>query len=58
VCVLTERPINHGGIHYFLSYKDMPGTSDRRVEITHIYSAEEARQVVRLSIEDYRVTFG
>src|SRR5687768_11270153 len=86
VCVLTERPINHGGIllsarpigglrmfdgmqaddkivavmegdaafgavtelaavpatlverlrHYFLSYKDMPGTSDRRVEITHI----------------------
>jgi inorganic pyrophosphatase len=98
VCVLTERPINHGGIlvsarpigglrmfdgreaddkivavlegdaafgemsdvaecppavverlrHYFLTYKDMPGTSERRAEITHVYGAEEARRIIQL----------
>jgi inorganic pyrophosphatase len=107
VCVLTERPINHGGVllsarpigglrmfdgrqaddkivavlegdaafggltdidecpptlierlrHYFLSYKDMPGAAERGAEITHVYGAEEARQVVRLSVEDYRARF-
>ena len=107
VCVLTERPINHGGIllsarpigglrmfdrreaddkivavlegdaafgalediaqcppalverlrHYFLTYKDMPGAVERRAEITHVYGTEEARRVVRLSMEDYRARF-
>jgi inorganic pyrophosphatase len=44
--------------HYFLTYKDMPGAADRRAEITHVYGAEEARQVVRLSMEDYQASFG
>jgi inorganic pyrophosphatase len=40
--------------HYFLTYKDMPGGKDRVVEITHVYGVEEAREVVRLSLADYR----
>lgn len=38
--------------HYFLTYKDMPG-ADAAVEITHIYGCEEAKEVIRLSMEDY-----
>lgn len=108
ICVLTERPINHGGLllsarpiggyrmfdgdeaddkilavltadptygelqrisqcpaglvdrlrHYFLSYKNMPGMGDRRpVEITDIYEEDEAREIIRLSLLDYRDSF-
>ncbi len=39
--------------HYFLTYKELPGTSSRKVEIAHIYNAEEARQVIKLSRDDY-----
>lgn len=48
--------------HYFLTYKDMPGQNGsaqpaRRVEITDIYDAEEARQIISLSIADYQESF-
>jgi inorganic pyrophosphatase len=43
--------------HYFLTYKDMPDSSDRRVEITHIYDASEAFDVIRCSLEDYAQRF-
>ena len=48
--------------HYFLTYKDMPsqngpGPSSRRVEITDIYDAEDARHVIALSIADYQANF-
>jgi inorganic pyrophosphatase len=44
--------------HYFLSYKDMPGAAEpRRTEITHVYGAAEAQEIVRLSLEDYRRRF-
>jgi inorganic pyrophosphatase len=42
--------------HYFLTYKDMPGL-DRESEITHVYGAEEAREVIKLSIKDYEARF-
>ncbi len=42
--------------HYFLTYKDMPGMN-RDSEITHVYNAEEAREVIRLSIMDYESRF-
>lgn len=108
VCVLTERPINHGGIvltartigglrmfdraeaddkilgvlegddvygairdvsecpaslverlrHYFLTYKDMPGTQARKAEITHVYGAAEAMEIIQRSLEDYQRRFG
>ena len=43
--------------HYFLSYKDMPDETVRRTEITDVYGATEARDVVQRSITDYRVRF-
>jgi inorganic pyrophosphatase len=42
--------------HYFLTYKDMPGMSHES-EITHIYNAEEAHEVIRLSMKDYEKRF-
>lgn len=38
--------------HYFLTYKDMPGQVTS-VEIAAIYGAEEAREVIGHSMEDY-----
>ncbi len=44
--------------HYFLTYKDVPGTSERRVEITHVYDRAEAHEVIRRSRADYHAKFG
>jgi len=44
--------------HYFLSYKDMPDSADRKTEITDLYDADEALEVIRRSLEDYRRRFG
>ncbi len=43
--------------HYFLTYKDFPGTDNKGVKIVSEYGAEEAKEVFRLSIEDYREEF-
>ncbi|WP_294600623.1 inorganic pyrophosphatase [uncultured Rikenella sp.] len=42
--------------HYFLTYKDLPGAK-RNVEITHIYGADEAKEVIRRSMQDYHNRF-
>lgn len=42
--------------HYFLTYKDLPGT-ERDCEITHTYGREEAYVVIEASMEDYRQKF-
>ena len=42
--------------HYFLTYKDMPGV-DSNTEITHTYGAEEAKEVIVKSMEDYNNKF-
>ncbi len=39
--------------HYFLTYKDMPGTPIR-CEITHIYGAKEAREIIKEAMADYK----
>ena len=44
--------------HYFLTYKDAPGTHKREAEITHVYGREEAHEVIRRSMEDYQDKFG
>lgn len=45
--------------HYFLTYKDMPGSKDvKRCEITHTYGREEALEVIERSRRDYVATFG
>ena len=44
--------------HYFLTYKDMPGTPGARVELAGIYGAQTAREVIARSQTDYRAKFG
>jgi len=39
--------------HYFLTYKDMPGEK-RGCEIPHIYGINEAHEVIRKAMDDYR----
>lgn len=39
--------------HYFLTYKDAPGSSPRQVEITHVFGKEEAHELIRRSYKDY-----
>jgi len=43
--------------HYFLTYKEMPDKPSMRCEITHIYGAEEAYEVIRRSQKDYQGRF-
>jgi inorganic pyrophosphatase len=43
--------------HYFLTYKRPPGAEQGVVEITHVYGAAEAREVIDRSREDYRQSF-
>jgi inorganic pyrophosphatase len=44
--------------HYFLSYKQLPNDAPRALEVTHVYSRDEANEVINLSFQDYRETFG
>jgi inorganic pyrophosphatase len=44
--------------HYFLTYKDAPGGSQKKTEITHIYGRAEAHDIIRRSQVDYRTRFG
>lgn len=39
--------------HYFLTYKDIPGSQKKKVQISDVYDAAEAREVIRLSMKDY-----
>jgi inorganic pyrophosphatase len=44
--------------HYFLTYKDMPGQTVSRCEITHTFNREEALEVIRRGAKDYKKKFG
>jgi len=43
--------------HYFLSYKQLPGETPKRVEIVDVYDRREALDVIRRSFEDYQQKF-
>ncbi len=43
--------------HYFLNYKNMPD-EEVRVQILATYGREEAHEVIRRAMEDYRIKFG
>ena len=43
--------------HYFLTYKNIPGAEKPTCEITHIYGREEAYEVIKRSLEDYKNKF-
>jgi inorganic pyrophosphatase len=42
--------------HYFLTYKDLPGAY-RDCEITHIFAADEAEEIISRSMQDYQDKF-
>jgi inorganic pyrophosphatase len=44
--------------HYFLTYKQRPGSTSHPVRIAEVYDRAEAEEVIRLSVEDYRGEFG
>lgn len=44
--------------HYFLSYKQLPGEAPRKVKIPDVYGRDEALEVIKRSMLDYRTTFG
>jgi inorganic pyrophosphatase len=44
--------------HYFLTYKQLPNTSQRTVEITGVYGREESYEVIRTTQRDYDRRFG
>jgi len=44
--------------HYFLTYKDAPGSRRRNTEITQVYGREEAHEVIERSRADYDQVFG
>ena len=44
--------------HYFLTYKDVPGSPRVHCKITHVYGRDEAHEVIRRSHDDYRARFG
>jgi inorganic pyrophosphatase len=44
--------------HYFLTYKQLPQESPRRVEIADVYDREAALKTIRASVEDYRDRYG
>lgn len=41
-------------IHYFTTYKDIPGETNRRMQFISIYGADVAKDVIRRSMEDYQ----
>lgn len=43
--------------HYFLTYKDIPGVEERKMEFAGLYGAAEARHIISLSCQDYRLSF-
>ena len=40
--------------HYFLTYKNLPGTTEPVCEITHTYGKDEACDVIKRSLFDYQ----
>jgi inorganic pyrophosphatase len=44
--------------HYFLTYKNLPDDSNKKVHIAATYNAAEAKEVIRRSIADYDSIYG
>ena len=52
---IEELPLNitRRLIHYFTTYKDIPGETKRRMQFISIYGADVAKDVIRRSMLDY-----
>ena len=53
-----RKPLVDRLLHYFSSYKQLPTEQHRKVEIAEVYDQAEAREVIKLSMRDYRDSFG
>jgi inorganic pyrophosphatase len=45
-------------LHYFLTYKEKPWSTEKEIEITHVYGREEAYEVIKHSQTDYNNSYG
>lgn len=45
-------------IHYFLTYKQIPGSAKPACEVTHVYGRADAHEVILQSQADYQEQFG
>lgn len=43
--------------HYFTTYKDIPGHTERKCILTHVYDVDVAHEIIRRSIDDYNEHF-
>jgi inorganic pyrophosphatase len=43
--------------HYFLTYKNLPDDASQKVQISSIYGAAEAKEVIQRSIYDYKKVY-
>lgn len=50
-------PVTERLRHYFLTYKNAPEDSPKTCEISHLYDAAEAREVILASMADYADEF-
>ena len=48
------KEISRRLIHYFTTYKDIPGENTKRMEFVGLYGAETAWDVIHRSMEDYK----
>jgi inorganic pyrophosphatase len=44
--------------HYFLSYKQLPTETEKKVEVVDVYDRTEAMDVITRSLRDYEAEFG
>ena len=54
----VPQPVLDRMSHYFLTYKQAPGSIASSCEITHTYGRDEAHEVIRRSLSDYQTRFG
>jgi inorganic pyrophosphatase len=58
IAVMRDDGIFGQWKHYFLTYKDVPGTAEaRKCEITGVYGREVAHNIIKKSNEDYLEKF-
>ena len=48
------KDISRRLIHYFTTYKDIPGEPRKRMQFINLYNAKEAKEIISASFQDYK----
>lgn len=48
------KEISRRLIHYFTTYKDIPGDTKKRMQFISLYGASAAKEIIKASAEDYQ----